>query len=174
MQKLCKAAAYFGYSQLCEEPVSMEIEQSFVEHVSRHGLNFGTKEEYNFRLNLYAQKDAEINKINAEEANFTVGHNFMSTWTEFEYKKLLGYKGQQGEVRNYVTLPEANDAEVDWRTKGAVNPVKNQAQCGSCWAFSATCAVEGAHFLKSGTLLSLSEQEVVSCDKTSYGCQGGW
>ena len=174
MNKLCKAAAYLGYSQLCQEPVSMEIEQTFVEHVSRHGLNFGTKEEYNFRLNLFAQKDAEITKINAEEANFTVGHNFMSTWTAFEYKKLMGYRGQQGEVRNIATLAESNDATVDWRTKGAVNAVKNQAQCGSCWAFSATCAVEGAHFLKSGTLLSLSEQEVVSCDTTSYGCQGGW
>jgi len=48
----------------------------------------------------------------------------MSTWTEFEYKKLLGYKGQAGELeRNVVTLEETNDAEVDWRTKGAVNAV---------------------------------------------------
>merc|ERR1740117_1164088 len=128
MNKLCKAAAYLGYSQLCQEPVSMEIEQSFVEHVSRHGLNFGTKEEYNFRLNLFAQKDAEITKINAEEANFTVGHNFMSTWTAFEYKKLMGYRGQQGEVRNIATLAESNEATVDWRSKGAVNAVKNQLQ----------------------------------------------
>jgi hypothetical protein len=143
--------------------------------MSAHGLTYGTQDEFEFRMSLYAKKDAEINEINAREENFTVGHNFMSTWTEYEYKKLLGYRGQDGEgERNYVTLPEANDAEVDWRTKGAVNAVKNQAQCGSCWAFSATCALEGAHFLKTGELLSLAEQELVSCDTTCYGCQGGW
>jgi cathepsin L len=124
--------------------------------------------------------DAEINKINSEEANFSVGHNYMSTWTDLEYKKLLGYRGvgQKAEEisEKTVTLPETNDSEIDWRVKGAVNPIKDQAQCGSCWAFSATAAVEGAHFLKTGELLSLSEQELVSCDNQtfSHGCTGGF
>jgi cathepsin F len=62
---------------------------------------------------------------------------------------------------------------VDWRTKGAVNPVQNQGMCGSCWAFSSTAAIEGAHFLKTGQLLKLSEQQFVDCDKQSSGCNGG-
>jgi C1A family cysteine protease len=163
----------FGYNMVSQD--ELELQQTFVQHMSEFGISYGTQEEFEFRMSLFAKKDAEIKEINATEENFTVGHNFMSTWTDAEYKKLLGYAGQAGEgVRNYVALEETNASSVDWRTKGAVNAVKNQAQCGSCWAFSATCAVEGAHFLKSGKLLSLSEQELVSCDTACYGCQGGW
>jgi len=144
--------------------------------VSRYGLSFGTKEENEFRISLFAMKDASINKINAMEENFTVGHNFMSTWTKFEYKRLLGYRGIDGEIEGngkIVELPETNDVEFDWRTKGAVNPVRDQGPCGSCWAFSSIAAIEGAHFLASGKLEKFSESQLVDCDTKSSGCNGG-
>ncbi|CBI21373.3 unnamed protein product, partial [Vitis vinifera] len=67
-------------------------------------------------------------------------------------------------------LPES----VDWRETGAVNPVKDQRSCGSCWAFSTVAAVEGINQIVTGELISLSEQELVDCD-TEYdmGCNGG-
>lgn len=70
----------------------------------------------------------------------------------------------------YVT----HDEEYDCRTKGLVTGVKDQGQCGSCWAFAAVASMEGAYAKKHGKLISLSEQELVDCDTSDNGCNGGW
>jgi len=153
------------------------ISPLFLEHVAEHGLNFATTAEFEFRQNIFIAKGAEDKLINANPENtFTVGHNFMSTWTDAEYNKMLGYKApinvtaEEPMFLSEVGVPTT----YDWRNHGAVNPVKNQGQCGSCWAFSATCSIEGHHQIQSGNLISLAEQELVDCDTQCYGCRGGW
>jgi C1A family cysteine protease len=69
-----------------------------------------------------------------------------------------------------ITVPDS----WDWTTKGAVTPVKDQQQCGSCWAFSTIGNVEGVWFLGGHKLVGLSEEQEVSCSTTDYGCSGGW
>jgi len=70
-------------------------------------------------------------------------------------------------------VADTSETQFDWRTKGAVTPVKNQNICGSCWAFSAVESVESAWFLATGELLELSTEQVVSCDPLDLGCSGG-
>jgi len=119
-----------------------------------------------------------INEINSDPDNtFTAGHNMFSHLTKDEYKMILGKKsthqGMLGEVEE-VELDVSDLADdVDWRTKGALNPVQNQGDCGSCWAFSSIAAMEADHFIKTGTLLKLSEQQFVDCVKEDEGCNGG-
>ncbi|KAM0060040.1 putative chymopapain protein [Helianthus debilis subsp. tardiflorus] len=69
---------------------------------------------------------------------------------------------------------ESVTTSVDWRKKRAVTPVKDQGQCGSCWAFSTVVAVEGINQIKTNELASLSEQELIDCDTLeNQGCNGG-
>jgi C1A family cysteine protease len=99
----------------------------------------------------------------------------MADWTEAEYKKLLGFKptNQTQDLANYHIHVGDIPASVDWRTQGAVTPVKNQGQCGSCWSFSTTGAMEGRYFLKNKNLVSFSEQQFVDCSTENNGCNGG-
>jgi len=115
----------------------------------------------------------------AGEETFTVGENEFNDLTNQEFVSMLnGLKMDDSSSRSnrvFVPKQEAAPTMVDWRTKGYVTPVKNQKKCGSCWAFSATGSLEGAHFNKTKKLVSLSEQNLVDCSakEGDHGCGGG-
>jgi len=163
-------------SQLFLSERITEDEMAYMRYVTEWGKSYGTKAEFVFRMEQFKQTMANIAEHESNDAHkSTVGLNQFSDWTHAEYKKLLGYKSRQNvsaEEPELLDVSNLADA-VDWRTKGAVTPVKNQGQCGSCWAFSTTGAVEGAMFLSSGTLQSYSEQQLVDCSKMNNGCNGG-
>jgi len=170
------ATAALNYNQATLETEFLgEADYQFMQFVSEHGRSYGTKSEFQFRSKIFKEHLAAIEAINAENGTHTVGINFLADRTVDERKRMNGYKASN-RVRNETTFSTQNLAdEVNWVTKGAVTPVKNQGQCGSCWSFSTTGSVEGAMFLKTGKLQSFSEQQLVDCSGKfgNMGCNGG-
>merc|ERR1711959_548032 len=140
---------------------------------------YASAEEHEARFLTFKDNVDFINSHNsrADEYGFTVAINQFADMTRQEFKKtMLTYKADQKKANPIKVFDtSANPASVDWTTKGAVTPVKNQGQCGSCWAFSTTGSLEGAYQIANGKLLSFSEQELVDCAGSfgNQGCNGG-
>jgi C1A family cysteine protease len=156
------------------EPIHAH-EQKFFRFIAEHNRNYGTTAEYRERLSIFSHYLQEVESHNSQGNTWTMGVNHLSDFTAEERKKLTGTKVEMKKKWNITKLDTTGlAAEVNWVTKGAVTPVKNQGQCGSCWSFSTTGALEGAHFVATGKLVSLSEQQFVDCDTAQdQGCNGG-
>merc|ERR1712080_455778 len=139
----------------------------------------GTVEEWAKRHAIFKENMLKVAEMNAEhvlingEAVYGVTKFSDLTVEEFE-NNYLGYVPSNA-TKTYVDVrvdgPAAND--IDWVSKGAVTPVKDQGRCGSCWAFSATTAIESYAELAGKGLKVLSAQQINSCDKRDGGCNGG-
>ena len=167
-------------SSLFEVAENDVIRNQFDEHVADYGKSYGTKEEYEFRLAIFRENYIKIQEHNQRNTDDAVwGINYLATYTSDEFKRLKGFKGvsKNHQGRNVIQAANVSDLpkSIDWRDQGAVTPVKNQGQCGSCWAFSSTGAMEGAYFLKNKELKSFSEQQLVDCSTAegNQGCNGG-
>eukprot|EP00644_Phytophthora_capsici_P012677 jgi/Phyca11/7941/fgenesh1_pm.PHYCAscaffold_23_\ len=108
-----------------------------------------------------------LTKLTIEEAQATNPDAVFSTDTPFTMMT-------DDEFTNFVVASNSTSTDKDWTTSGCVVPVKNQGQCGSCWAFAAVAALESAICLSGQPLTPLSEQQVVDCDESSYACEGGF
>jgi C1A family cysteine protease len=149
----------------------------FNDFVEEYNKEYHSKER-NIRYNIFKDNMNLIRQHNSRNNTWTMEMNEFGdmTWSEV-HKPCLDVQSSLGMwYGKYNYIPSSNLPEsVDWTNKGAVTPIKNQKQCGSCWSFSVTGGVEGYNFIKTGKLTSLSEQQLVDCS-TSYGnngCNGG-
>jgi len=146
---------------------------------AQHGKNYATPEEETMRLAIFKVNLDKVQAHNAKGLSWTMAMNEYAdlTSTEFAIGRIGGYVPRSlRRERNEVSLDSAElPSSVDWTTKGAVTAVKNQGQCGSCWAFSTTGSTEGANAIAGKGLVSLSEQQLVDCSGSygNQGCNGG-
>jgi hypothetical protein len=156
-----------------------EVNDAFTRWMTKWGKSYATQEEYNLRREIFSQNIDHANDLNAKHmligGEAVYGLTMFSDMSKAEFKaQYLNAKPRPVVNGVEVPAPSSIPNDIDWRNQGAVTPVKDQGQCGSCWAFSATEAVESFYFLYGGGLQTLSPQQIVSCDPYDYGCNGGW
>ena len=161
----------------------LQRHSNFKRFVKKYGRNYADAAEYKRRYRNFRENMKIIQFLRETElGSGRYGVTQFADYSHEEKKQFLGFKTElhrPGLLQQVnMSHPDFGDlsklpVEFDWREKGAVTPVKNQGSCGSCWSFSVTGNVEGQWKLKTGKLLSLSEQELVDCDKEDHGCNGG-
>ena len=141
--------------------------------------SYGSEAELQYRFSVFQETLARVNRNNADSTKrFTMAINKFADlkFSEFKAKYLNDMKkGANSEPMDSLDLTDL-PSNVDWRSqRGSVGPVKNQEQCGSCWAFSTVASFENAVWRKSKASVSLSEQELVDCSNAqgNMGCNGG-
>ncbi|XVF14628.1 hypothetical protein REPUB_Repub09cG0077500 [Reevesia pubescens] len=149
----------------------------------QHGRTYNNKDEWILRFGIYQSNSQFIDHINSQNLSFKLTDNQFADMTNDEFRSTyLGYKSRilSRDSNRLISFQHEKSynlsTSIDWREKGAVTPIKDQGNCGSCWAFSAVAAVEGINGIKTGKLTSLSEQELVDCDVNTgnEGCNGGF
>eukprot|EP00727_Mastigamoeba_balamuthi_P006596 m51a1_g2557 putative cysteine peptidase precursor (312) ;mRNA; f:328499-329434 len=130
-----------------------------------------TAVESKYRLHVFEENLAIINRLNMQNHGAQFGLNKFSDLTSAEFKALYTTTLPARQPGDIAVVPDSDDDSLDMRPW--MPAIKDQGQCGSCWAFSAIANAEGAWYLKNQQVVSLSEQQLVSCDKADSGCNGG-
>jgi KDEL-tailed cysteine endopeptidase len=158
-----------------------EIWSRFTNFQEKFAKKYENVQELETRFSVFRENFRNIITHNADRnQSFTMGVNQFTDLTpeEFKAQMIRGLKAPVGSFGcgSFSNSASGTPASIDWRTKGAVTTVKDQGQCGSCWTFSSTGAMEGAWAIAKGQLIDLAEQELVDCAGLKYGsmgCNGG-
>merc|ERR1712059_245485 len=147
--------------------------QEWASFKATHGKQYLGEEEQ-IRFAIWEANKEMVEAHNAAGHSLTMALYEWSDWTTEEFEeKMLGYKPNPNVETLLIdeTIPRAQD--IDYWDEGKVTAVKDQGQCGSCWAFSASGSLEGLWKHKMGKLVSISEQQMLDCGEGGGSCNGG-
>jgi len=150
---------------------------AFDEYTAFWNKTHANAEEKQSRFQNFLFAGKRIAELSETSPTATFGYTQFADMSPEEFKgKYMGFKPASPLEISTVTPIEpvaAPGAPINWNSRGVITPVKNQEQCGSCWAFSATETVESANLLAGKPLTIGAPQEIVDCDKNDDGCSGG-
>ena len=164
-----------AFSAAHDDEAALDLFEKFV---AQYGKTYPTEEERNLRFSNFKATLQRAAAKTVRNPLASYGVNFYADLSPEEFKKFHSLRRDNRQSAEKRLDPEFEPKPTfpqawDWRSHGAVTYVKNQQQCGSCWAFSTTGAIESSWFLAGHNLTAVSEQEIVSCDPNDDGCDGG-
>lgn len=154
-------------------------EEAWNDFMAHHPMVFSSEEESQQRkTNFFAAHDIIEEHNKKSNKTYKLEHNKFSLMSNDEKKAYLGdsshpHHRNHSRSSSVMMIDRALPTSVDWRGDKCMQPIKDQAGCGSCWAFAAVAQVEFGHCVKVGSALALSEQQLVDCATNNYGCSGG-
>ena len=160
----------------CESDLDSLIFQQFQKFIKKYQKKYESINEFLARYEVFRKNVMDTFK--EENSLYRTGITKFSDLTKQEFAKIyLNLNYDALAMANFdptiVKVSNAAPDAYDWRDYGRVSPVKDQASCGSCWAFSTIANLEGLYYAKKGVMKTFSEQMLVDCDTSDSGCNGG-
>ncbi|XVF25663.1 hypothetical protein REPUB_Repub13aG0232900 [Reevesia pubescens] len=180
---------FFIFGTLASQAMSRTFQEAAITNkhkqwMSRYGRVYENQSEKDKRFKIFKDNLEYIENFNnAGNRTYKLGINEFADLTHDEFLAArTGYKKRDNPTTTSITSSFRYESmtevptSLDWREQGAVTPVRNQGRCGCCWAFSSVAAMEGITQIKTGKLISMSEQQLLDCSTNggNRGCNGGW